>query len=48
MNSEVLTTILVVSGLELHFSGTEPDTFFGHNSRLGGTILVWGAQAVIW
>ena len=33
-NSEVITSILGVSGLELHYSGTEPVTFFG------GTILV--------
>ena len=43
-NSGVITSILRVSGLELHFSGTEPVTFFGaqsslggHNSCLGGT-----------
>ena len=43
-NSGVITSILGVSGLELHFSGTEPVTFFweqfslgGHNSCLGGT-----------
>ena len=49
-NSEVITIILEVSGLEVHSSGTEPVTFFGaqsslggHNSRLGG-----GAQALIW
>ena len=42
-NSEVITIILEVSGLEVHSSGTEPVTFFGaqsslggHNSRLGG------------
>ena len=38
----VITSILGVSGLKLHFSGTEPVSFFG------GTILAWGAQAVIW
>ena len=47
-NSRVITCILGVSGLELHFSGTKPVTYFGHNPRLGGTILVWGAHAVIW
>ena len=42
-NSGVTTIILGVSGLELHFSGTKPVTFFvaqsslgGHNFRLGG------------
>ena len=44
----MITSILGVSGLELHFSGTEPVTFFGGQSLLGGTVLVWGAQAVIW
>ena len=40
----VITSILGVSGVELHSSGTEPLTFFGaqsslggHNSRFGGT-----------
>ena len=47
-NSGVITSILGVSGLELHFSRTEPVTFFWVNSRLGGTILTWWAQAVIW
>ena len=47
-NSGVLTCISGVSGLELHFSGTKPVTFFGHNPRLGGTILVWGTFATIW
>ena len=44
-NSGVTTIILRVSGLELHSSGTEPVTFFGaqsslggHNSCLGGTV----------
>ena len=43
-NSRVITSILGVSGLELHFSFTEPLNFFGaqsslggHDSRLGGT-----------
>ena len=43
-NSEMITSILRVSGIELHSSGTDPVTFFGaqsslvgHNSRLGGT-----------
>ena len=43
MNSGVITSILGVPGLELHFSGTERVTFFwaqpslgGHNSCLGG------------
>ena len=35
-NSEAITSILGVSGLELHFSGTEPVTFFGAQSSLGG------------
>ena len=25
--------------------GTEPVTFFGHNPRLGGTVLIWGGTA---
>ena len=48
MKSGVITSTLGVSGLELHFSGTEPATFFGAQSSLGGTVLVWGAQAMIW
>ena len=47
-NSGVTTCILEVSGLKLHFSGTKPVTFFGHNPRLGGTVLVWRAHAVNW
>ena len=35
-NSGVITSILGVSGLELHFSGTEPVTFFRAQSSLGG------------
>ena len=35
-NSGVITSILGVSGLELHFSGTEPVTFFGAQFSLGG------------
>ena len=49
-NSGMITSILRVSGLELHFSCTEPVTFFGaqsslggHNSCLGGTCSdLWG------
>ena len=47
-NSGVITSILGVSGLELHFSVTEPVTFFWAQSSLGGHSFVWGAQAVIW
>ena len=35
-NSGVIISILGVSGLELHFSSTEPVTFFGAQSSLGG------------
>ena len=35
-NYGVTTSILEVSGLELHFSGTAPVTFFGAQSSLGG------------
>ena len=35
-NSRVTTNILRVSGLKLHFRGTELVTFLGHNPRLGG------------
>ena len=35
-NSRVITGIFGVSGLELHSSGTEPVTFFGAQSSLGG------------
>ena len=43
MNSRVITSTLGISGLELHYSGSEPVTFFGSQSSLGdgGTILVW-------
>ena len=40
-NSGVITSILGVSGLELHFIGTEPVTFFG------GTILAWGHNSCL-
>ena len=41
-NSGVMISILRVSCLKLlHSRGTEPVTFFEHNPRLGGTILVW-------
>ena len=40
--SGVTTSILGVSGLKLHSSGTEPVTFFGAQFSFGG------AQAVIW
>ena len=42
-NSGVITTILGVSGLELHSSCTKPVNFFGALSSLGGggTIFVW-------
>ena len=43
-----MNSILGVSGPELHSSGTESVTFFEAQSSLGGTFLVWGAQAVIW
>ena len=41
-NSGVITSILGVSGVELHSSGTKPVTFFRTQSSLEG------AQAVIW
>ena len=51
-NSRVITSILGVSGLELHSSDTEPVTFFwaqsslgGHNSCLGGTSSNLGGTA---
>ena len=47
-NSGVITSILGVSGLELHFSGTEPVTFSGTQFSLGGHNSCLGAQAVIW
>ena len=39
-----MISILAVSSLELHSSGTEPVTFFEAQPWLGreGTILVWG------
>ena len=36
MDFGVITSILGVSGLELHFSGTEHVTFFWAQSSLGG------------
>ena len=39
---------LGISGLELHFSGTEPVTFFGAQPSLGGHNSCFGAHAVIW
>ena len=43
-NSKVMMSILRVSGLELH----QACYFLEAQSSFGGTILVWGAQAVIW
>ena len=48
-NSEVITSILGVSGLELHSSSTEPVNFFGAQSSIGGAqFSLGGVQAVIW
>ena len=47
-NSGVIASILGVSGLEVHSSGTERVTFFGAQTSLGGTFSFRGAQAVIW
>ena len=45
-NSGVITSILGVSGLKLHFNGNELVTFFGAQSSLwGGTSLVWGSTS---
>ena len=41
-NFGVIINILGVSGIELHSSGTDPITFLGAQSSLGGIILVWG------
>ena len=47
-NSEVITSVLGVSGLKLHSSGTEPVTFFWTQFSLGRVqFLFGGAQAVI-
>ena len=44
-NSGVITSILGVSGLELHSSNTKPVNFFGAQLSLGGgTILTWGGH----
>ena len=39
-NTGLMISILGVLGLEMHFSGTEPATFFGAQSSLGGMFLV--------
>ena len=44
-NFGVIPSILGVSGLELHFSGTKPVTFFGTQTSLGGTIFVWAGTS---
>ena len=44
-NSGVTTSILKVSGLELHSSGTEPVTFFGAQSSLGGHDSLLGGHS---
>ena len=46
-NSEVISSILGVSGLELNSSSTEPVKFFGVQSSAWGegTILVWGSSS---
>ena len=47
-NSCMTTSILGVSGLELHSSGTNPVNLFGAQSLLGGEqFLFGGAEAVI-
>ena len=43
-NSRVITSILEVSGLELHSSGTEPVTFFGGQFSLGGAQFSFGGH----
>ena len=47
-NFGVIPSISGVSGLELHFSGTEPVTFFGAQTSLGAQFLFGEVQAVIW
>ena len=47
-NSRAINTNLGVLGLVLHSSSLESVNSFGAQSSLGGTIFVWGAQAVIW
>ena len=41
-NSGVITSIVGVSGIELHSSITEPVNF------KGGTILAWGGTILVW
>ena len=48
MNAGLMTSIFWVSGPKLHSSGTEPVTFLGAQSSLGGKFFVWGEQAMIW
>ena len=48
INFGVITSILGVSGLELHSSSTKPVDFFRAQSSLGGgggTILIWGGTS---
>ena len=47
-NFGVITSNLGVSGLELLQVAPSLILYLGHNPRFRGTILVWGAQAVIW
>ena len=48
MSSWVITSILGVSGLELHSSSTEPVNFIGAQSSLGEAQFSFGeAQALI-
>ena len=44
-NTGLMTSILGVSGPELHSSGTESVTSFGAQSSLGGTFLVLGGTS---
>ena len=44
-NSGVTTSILRVPGIELHSSGTEPNTFFGAQSSLWGAQFSFGGTA---
>ena len=46
--SRALSTILRVSGLDLHSSSPELINFFGAQTSLGAQLLFGGAQAVIW
>ena len=47
-SSKEISVAFITFGLDLHSCCSEPVNFSEHSPRLGGTIFVWGVQALIW